>query len=212
MKVVNRVRNNDKETIGYDINDNGVVKFIPAETASSMYTYGVFDNVEQYGKILRGRNCRIPVRVVNDAINVPIIGVHREPEESDVYGKETVDICLRLRKAIRAGRLKVDMAVHKANGGRNVQYFNFIRACGYDVQEFILKFLYDLQPCMVRLIDKKNMGDGINAMQVILATGYNLNMYIKFYLHILKLPNAKRQYITILKWVFLKMKELMFFL
>lgn len=71
-------------------------------------------------------------------------------------GWDMINICRDLRRAVRENALVIDIDAHTANGGRNVQLFEFIRACNYDVTEFISNYISGIQPCMLRQV-KKNL-------------------------------------------------------
>ena len=176
MKILEIVRDKCGKITGYMLCDNDKTMYQDKETCVKLKDFitnavcidadnGIFRIKEQTKASSMLQEVR--ERVV---INRPKVQL-----DQTIGGAQFVGLCRKLRTAIKAGKVRVDMSKHNANSGYNQQYFKVIEAIGLSVEEFILGYLMNVQPFMLRWHSDNNSVGNI----VILDTGYKVDLYIK---------------------------------
>jgi hypothetical protein len=99
-------------------------------------------------------------------------------KENDVAGLQFLNLCRRIRAAVKANLVTVDETQHKTNGGRNLHLAKLVETCGMSFKEFVLTYLSNIQPCTLMPV-QEGKKQGAKDLIVLYDTGYKIRLYIK---------------------------------
>ena len=183
MEIIRRYKDANGNTIGYDIANGTVVKFVSVDRALDIAEF-IINAVVVSGKEFRAKKgYKIDTVVLHSnelAVRKPVQTVPTQSNSLqgiDFYGKEFINVCRRLRTCASKNNFTVDMSRHKSNDGRNTHLFKLIEACDIDVRTFIRGYLYNIQPySLSKFQGSKNIGKNNIWLS---DMGYGVSLVIK---------------------------------
>jgi hypothetical protein len=101
------------------------------------------------------------------------------PEDSEIAGIQFINLCRRIRAAIKAGTLIVDELAHKSNNGRNLHLVKLLETCGLTYKQFVIAYLSNMQPCTLNTIPR-GKNQGAEDIIALYDRGYKISLYLKF--------------------------------
>ena len=85
-----------------------------------------------------------------------------------------IKVCRKLRSLGKQGKITLDTSQHRS--GLNKHLFDYIEYCGYDVLEFVKKYLSNLQPYM---IERRKDQEPEKSFICVIDNLYRVSVYIK---------------------------------
>ena len=181
MYIINRIKNSVGRVISYTVNNNGKVEILDSNSviANAHLVTNAYLVDGEYFRAKRGSYIDTIVEH-----NTAIVKRELVPRASsatefvpDYYGREFISICRYIRQIAYENKFKLDTKPHKSNGGRNIQLFALIEACGISPREFVRNYLYNIQPySLSHFMGAKSKGD---SHIWLCDLGYNIGLVIK---------------------------------
>lgn len=151
MKIIQRHKDSTGRIVGYTVDDSGKQCKLDVMQTISLKDKITNAKLLSSGEFKAKAGCSI--KTVIDYTGLAVMKntqpskVHGNTSSGiDYYGKEYINICRTLRRYANNRNIRVEMSPHKSNAGRNVQLFKLIKACGIDVETFVIGYLSAIQP------------------------------------------------------------------
>lgn len=181
MYIINRIKNSVGKVVSYTVNNNGKVEILDRNfvIANAHLVTNAYLVDREYFRAKRGSYIDTIVEHSTTLVkreSVPKVSSSTE-FVPDYYGREFISICRYIRQLAYENKFKLDTKPHKSNGGRNIQLFALIEACGISPREFVRNYLYNIQPySLSHFMGTKSKGDN----HIWLCDlGYNIGLVIK---------------------------------
>lgn len=182
MEIISRHKDSNGKLLGYTISNNGKISFVDINTARGMQAFIENATLTSAGEYRAKNGYQIDTIIDHSKLSINKQKPAAVQTESnfgnfDYYGKTCLNDCLKIRRYAQSGDLGFDETAHKANNGASVQLYALIRACGIDLETFIVNYMSTLQPYNLEPFQKK---EALKAEQVwVIDIGYKISMIIK---------------------------------
>lgn len=189
MDIIKRYKDNNGNTAGYEVVDNGIYKNISLETALQLR-----NRIRNASVVKVGNNEEFRAnkgKHIETVVNLNAIKVSRKKlptlrnkntvsnNNEEFNGKQYINVCREIRRYALSNKLEIDTRPHKSNAGLNTNLFKLIEACDIGLREFICGYLSVLQPYSLSKFQESNQKNVDKDNIWLCDINYGISMVIK---------------------------------
>lgn len=180
MIIKARIKDGEGNTVAYDIMNGTEVARLNKDVVIGLFNQITNARLMPNGEFRANKGCCIDTIINKTALAIRENKVQEHAIGGNIrinfFGKEFINICRKIRRYARQGKVRLDENKHRANNGLNLHLFDLIDACGINHKKFITQYLSNIQPYCLEWFNKKDMP---SEQMWLCDMGYKIKLVIK---------------------------------